>query len=215
MKWDNLMDSDSIKFIEGLPEYESLITNLVLEHKKNQTEFRNKHKQFTNIVFEEFKLLMTQKGFKVENIENQLIAQNSKFTIKLYEQSSDVLLYFTYKEMDKNYHYRTIEKHFKIKIETDIDNYMSEFAGWSFYDKLYCYNSDHKYTVDYYKSEYDKLTDLLSEQIKILNEITRDTFFINLDFFVKEGGFFGNTTEKRIGTYKALQELLDKAVELI
>jgi hypothetical protein len=224
MKRDDIMEKNEVQYSENLPGYEKLITDLISEHKSVYDGFREKSSEFKKIIFEDFRSIMTPKGYKVDNIYNKLSAVNPKGSIELYERNEKIYLNFKsetssvqVKEDGKvDFKNNTVSKLFILYVGSDLEAKIFDFGGWSCNDKLTCHNKEHDYTVEYYKKEYLRLKEILDEQKRLLMEINMSTFFINLRMFFNEGALvFSSGHEKQIGIYSSMKEVLEKAFQLV
>ncbi len=224
MKGDEAMENNRVKYIGNLPEYENLIKDLINEHKTVYGSFREKNTEFKDLLLEDFKNIMAQKGYKIDYIYNKLRAVNTKFTVELYEHNGKTCLNFKSENSSINikedgkvdFKNDTISKLFILYLGNDLETQMFNFGGWSHYDKLSCSNKEYEYTVEYYHKEYLKLKEILDEQKKLLKEANLNIFFINLKLFVNEGALvFSSGHEKQIGKFRSMKEVLDKAFELV
>lgn len=224
MDRDELLETNALQHIKSMTELEELIKDLVLEHKRVYEEFKIKSSNYKNSLFEEYKGIMADKGYKAENIDDRLTVHSPKHTIEFYERNEKVYLNFKVEnssvqiQNDGRVDFKNdkIEKLFILYITSNIEGKMFDFGGWSYFDNLTCKNSDHESSLEYYKIEYIKLKSILDEQVKTLNEIDKKTFTINLKLFVSEGALlFGGGHEKHIGKFSSLQEVIDKAYELL
>jgi hypothetical protein len=223
MRGDELMDDNALRSIENIQGYEDLIRSLVLEHKKVYEGFIRKRKDFKSTLFNDYKFIMEQIGYKIDNIESKQIARGSKHTIEFYERNEKIYLNLKSEkctvEIKNNgkvdFNTGILEKLFVLYITSPVEGKMFDFGGWSYYDKLTCNNKDYQLTLDYFSNEYNRLKGLLGEQIRMLNEVNNSTFLINMKLFVLEGGLIaGSGYEKQIGKYSTLQQVIDKAFEL-
>ena len=218
------MDISTLQSIENKQGFEELIKALVLEHKKVYEDFIRKGVDFKSTLFNEYKLIMEQRGYKIDEFAEKRTAHASKQTVEFYEKNEKLYLNFKTDKStveiknDGKVDFKTgnIEKLFILYITSPLEGKMFNFGGWSYYDKLTNNNKDVDVTMDYYSKEYNRLKELLDEQIELLNNSDNSAFWINMKLFVLEGGLIaGSGHERQIGKYKSLQEVIDKAFEVI
>ena len=199
MRWDDVMDNNAIKFIEGLSQYQSLINELVLKNRELENEHKKRKSQFEINLFNSFERLLETKGFSVKNIGNNLIAVNTKSKIELRHmghKDEDGSIYIELHNAGKLFNFNICSSCTDMYIDWALD-----YEG-----KLICIKVDHEYTVDYYKEKYFELKKKVSEHNKSLNETTLSEFYIWL---------FKKNIYDTIGKYKTITEALDKIIELM